>query len=590
MWPTVVVFGLYLASAVVGYWHVWAHPTARIVAPDASDPSRMIWYLAWIPFSLTHALNPFLTTWANAPHGVNVLSDTSQPLLGLVAAPVTLLFGPIAAFNALLTLAFATSAMAGYALARRFTIWRPAAFAGGLLYGFSPYMVGQGSTGHLNLIFVPLPALIFLVLYELAVRQSGRPVWLGCGLGLLIVAQFFISSEILAGTAIMAAAGAVLLVCLEWRSVRARLHFAAIGLGVAAVLAAVVLAYPVWFTVDGPQHIVGPVQAHPQQFRSDLAAAVVPDSMQAIAPASSQHVSDQFESGNLAENGSYLGIPLLAVLVVGAAVLWRRRVVRFAALLTAVAFVLSLGARLVVSGTPDITGSTGIPIPEAIFGDLPLLKNAQPSRFSLYASLFAAVLLAVVLDSIWQAVRRQPWRPRSVAPLWAGAAGAVVALISLVPLVPAWPYAAGATPVPTYFTSSGVRAVPPGSTVLLYPYPAWAQDGALSMVWQASAGIRFRSVGGYFLVPAAGTGTVTDGRDTVTANTLSSLWTQGVPPMSPALRAQLRAELASWHVRTVLAVPSGTDPAGSIQFLTWLVGRPPVVSQGVDAWYGVSWN
>jgi hypothetical protein len=110
------------------------------------------------------------------------------------------------------------------------------------------------------------------------------------------------------------------------------------------------------------------------------------------------------------------------------------------------------------------------------------------------------------------------------------------------------------------------------------------------MVWQASAGIRFRSVGGYFLVPHAGTGTVTDGRDTFTGDVLESLWTQGVPPVSPALRALLRFQLASWHVRTVLAVPSGVDPAGAIEFLAWLVGRPPVLSQGVYAWYGVTWT
>jgi hypothetical protein len=590
VWPTLVVVALYLAAAVLGYAHVWSHPTSQLVGVGGSDPERMIWYLAWFPFAIGHLQDPFLATWANAPWGVNVLSDTSQPLLGVAAAPVTLLFGPIASFNVLLTLAFATSATAGYALARRFTTWRPAAFACGLLYGFSPYMVAQGSVGHLNLIFIPLPPLIFLVLDDLLVRQTGRPVRQGCLLGALVIAQFFISSEILAGTVVVAAGGIALLMLLNWRSVGERLHFALVGLGTAAALATVVLAYPVWFTLDGPQHIVGPIQLHPQQFRSDLVAPLVPDHLQAIAPSSLQRISAGFESGDLPENGSYLGIPLLVVAAVGTVVLWRRRIVRFTALMAVATFVLSLGSRLVVSGTPDVGGATGLRIPGAVLSVLPLLKNAQPSRFSMYVVLFVALLLALILDDLWRVLRRRAWRPPGAAPLWSAAACALVAVVALVPLLPAWPYASGDTAVPTYFTSAAVDSVPPGSTVLLYPYPAWAVDGSLPVVWQASAGIRFRTVGGYFLVPSAGTHAATYQRDTRTSEVLGSLYSQGVPELTPALRAELRAELRSWHVHTVLAVPAGVDPAGSIRFFEWLIGRPPTHSHGVDAWYDVTWT
>ena len=242
-----------------------------------------------------------------------------------------------------------------------------------------------------------------------------------------------------------------------------------------------------------------------------------------------------------------------------------------------------------VSGTPDVDGASGLRIPEAVLNHLPLLKNAQPSRFALYVVLFAALLLALVLDGLWRVLRRRAWRPPGSAPLWSGAACALVGVVALVPLVPVWPYPSGDTAIPTYFTSGAVGAVPPGSTVLLYPYPGWAVDGSLPMVWQASAGIRFRTVGGYFLVPQAGTRTVTYQRDTLTSEVLADLYTQGVPDLTPALRAELRAELASWHVRTVLAQPAGVDPAGSIRFFVWLIGRPPTVSHGIDAWYDITW-
>ena len=144
VWPTLVVVASYLACAVVGFSHVWSHPTSQLVGIGASDPARMIWFLAWFPFALGHLLNPFVTTWANAPYGVNVLGDTSQPLLGVLASPVTVLFGPIASFNVLMTLAFATSATAGYTLARP----RHLLASGGVRLRpplrFSPYMVARG--------------------------------------------------------------------------------------------------------------------------------------------------------------------------------------------------------------------------------------------------------------------------------------------------------------------------------------------------------------------------------------------------------------------------------------------------------------
>ena len=578
---SVVLYGL---AAVVGYAHVWAHPSDRLVAVGASDPERMVWFVAWMPFAVLHLHDPFFTTWANAPYGVNVLANTSQPLLGLLAAPVTVLWGPVTGFNTLVTLSFVASATAAYVLARRFTVWRPAAFVCGLLYGFSPYMVGQGSVGHLNLLFVPFPPLCFLLLHDLVVRQQGSPLRHGLLLGGLVVAQFFVSSEVLADTAVVAAGGVLLLV-VQWpRAVRSHAAYALRGVLAGGLLAGVVLAYPAWVTLGGPQHIVGSIQPHPQQFRADLVAPVVPGQLQRIAPSSALATSSHFESGDLAENGSYLGLPLLLIFVIGVVALRRRRFVLVAGLMALATFVLSLGSHLVVSGTPDINGATGLLLPEVLINHLPLLKNAQPSRYALFTTLFVALVLASVLDATYQGLRRHVCHRTSA--MVAGALG----LVALLPLLPAWPYAAGATSVPAYFTSGAVRAVPAGSVAMLYPYPGWAVDGSLPMIWQADAGLRFKLAGGYFLVPTPGTHTVAYEAQSLTASVLTDLYAQGVPALTPALRASLRAQLRAWHVTTVLAQPSGVDPAGSLRFLTWLVGRAPTPVDGVEAWYHVSWR
>ncbi|MGH7734795.1 MAG: hypothetical protein ACREOE_14170, partial [Gemmatimonadales bacterium] len=196
-WPAaapLLVVGAYALCAALSYWHVWANPGARSLAPDASDPAGATWFLAWTPFALLHLHNPFLSTWANAPYGVNVLGNTSELLLGLVAAPLTLGAGPVTSYNVLMASCGVVSASAMYVLARRFISWRPAAFGAGLLYGFSPYMVGQTAAGHLNLAFVPLPPLVFLVLHELLVRQRGRPWALGLTLAGLAVYNLLMST------------------------------------------------------------------------------------------------------------------------------------------------------------------------------------------------------------------------------------------------------------------------------------------------------------------------------------------------------------------------------------------------------------
>ena len=54
----------------------------------------MSWFLAWTPFALGHGLNPFFTNYIDFPLGVNLASNTSVPLLGFLAAPVTLALGP----------------------------------------------------------------------------------------------------------------------------------------------------------------------------------------------------------------------------------------------------------------------------------------------------------------------------------------------------------------------------------------------------------------------------------------------------------------------------------------------------------------
>jgi hypothetical protein len=593
------VVASYLVLAVAVYWQPWSHGPGTFLQPGG-DQFANVWFLRWTPFALLHGHNPLFTWWVNVPFGVNLVTNTSAPLLGLLGSPVTLLAGPVAAFTVLSTAALAGSAVAAYAFARRWVTWRPAAWVCGLIYGFSPYQIGQAN-GHLNLTFVVLPPLILLLVHEVAVRQSWSARRAGVLLGLAATGQFFVSSEILASTVIIGAVGVVAAAVLGRRAVAARWRRAMVGAGWAALVGGVLLAYPVWLAVRGPGSISGPIQLVPQAYRADLLGLVVPGQYVWLGTAGLRRTSSVFASSPV-ENGTYLGITLVVAVVVAVVLLWRRSpVVRVAAVTGAAAWILSLGGALVVRAQPGADLATGLPLPERVFAHLPLLSNTIPARYALYVSLLAGLVLALGLEALRDRLligrpatgadeadgRPAPRRTTAVL------APAAVAVACLVPIVPAIPLQGFVDPAtPTYFTTPAVEHVPAESVALLYPYPS--TPSPQGQLWQAEASMRFRMPGGYFLVPQApgrsiaftpATGYV---EDTLMARTLIALAAGAPPPRSAALQAGLRAELRAWGVTSVIAPTSGMPfPTLAVPFLTWMAGAPPVRDGDVLAWYHV---
>jgi len=588
---TAVVVGTYVALAVVLYWQVWSQGIGSHLQ-IGGDQFANVWYLRWTPFALLHGSNPLFSSYANYPYGVNMVTNTSAPLLGLLGMPLTLVAGSIATFNVLSTLALAGSATAGYVFARRFTSWRPAAWVGGLLYGFSPFEIGQATGGHLNLTFVVLPPLILLGVHEVTVRQRWSPRRAGVVLGLLVTAQFFISSEILASTVVMGGVCVLVAALSGWRTVGAHLRAAVLGAAWTAGVAVVLLAYPVWFAVRGPGSISGPIQLVPQAYRADILGLVYPGAYMWIAPSSLTRTSSVF-ANSIVENGSYLGVTLLVTVLGAVIALWRRSpTIRVAAVGGVVAWVLSLGSAPVVRSAPG-AAVTGFPLPERLFTHLPLLVNTVPVRYSLYVALFASLILAVALDRLHTRMSERAsitWLRSRVGSV---VVPATLAVICLVPLIPSLPIEGIGDPdVPAYFSSAALQRIPSGSVALLYPYPS--SPTPQGQLWQAETNFHFKMPGGYFLVPQSPQRTIAFnpavGYDTytLTSRTLIGLAAGTPPAETPALRAALVAQLRGWHVRTMVASMTGvTAPAQSVQFLSWLAGEPPTPDHGVLAWYGV---
>ena len=494
-----LAIGAYAVLAALAYWPVMPLDASKLPHPfgaGAGDPAQMSWFLAWTPFALGHGLNPFFTNYIDFPRGVNLASNTSVPLLGLLAAPVTFALGPVASFNLLMRIALAGSATSMFLVSRRWASWWPAAFASGLVYGFGSYMTFEGSV-HLDLAFMPIPPILLWCLDELFVTRRRSSIKVGILLGLLSAAQFLIDPEILAYCAIMAAVGLIILALTHHRVVLARVREAVPGLLAACVCFAAIAGYPVGYFLTGPRRIPGGIQpaAEIASFRVDL--------LRPIMRASPQ----------LANSSGYLGVPLLIGLVV--LVLWWRKlaVIRLSVACACVAFILSLGPRLTVDGH-----TLGIWLPEALFEHVPVLVDLEPVRITGIEMLFLAIVLAVGLDHTrtWILEHSRAWRMkvedpaprvRPVAsrilkdPVLQTRVLLVLLVLALVPLLDQFPVVREQRATSPQLTRSLSRAVPNGGVVLFFPYPRAHNDEP--MLWQAMDEMSFRLVGGYALVPGA---------------------------------------------------------------------------------------
>ncbi|MHB1776854.1 MAG: hypothetical protein ACYCU7_12825 [Acidimicrobiales bacterium] len=595
---------VYAVLALAAYWPIWPGDPGRIPGCACGDQAEQVWFLSWTPLALLHGHNPFVTGFVDYPTGVNMAVNTLMPGLGLLGTPVTVLWGGVATLNLFLWLSFPLSAAACFVLLRRWVRWTPAAFVGGLLYGFSPYAAGQGA-GHLHLLFVPLPPLVLLLLDEVLVRQRARPWLAGGALGLAAAAEYLVSAEVFGSTLALAVVGTALVVAARPGRLAGHLRHAAAAVATAGAVCLLLVGYPVWLELAGPHRFTG--SAHGSYpFAADLLGLVVPSVHQLVAPAQMVAVSNRFILGDVTENGSYLGIPLLVLVAVVVVGRWRRPLVRFAAAMAVAAELLALGPTLTVDGR-----STGVPLPDRLLDHLPLFASFVDARFSLYVDLFVAVLLAVAVDELhrtWTAPGRRvvaddaPRRHRMaelrrrrrrwVAP--AGLAGTLA--VVLVPLLPNWPYPSVPVTVPPLFTSAGDAAaldrVPVGTVALTYPYTDPASDQGL--LWQAASGARFRLLGGYFLVPGP-TGAASfdafppaldDVPATLAADDQGTTPGAVVPGATAASPADVRRFLRHYRVATVLADPVGARPQQALRLLRAALGAPTAVG-GLDVWFDV---
>ncbi len=375
---------LYLLLAVLLFASAWQAPLQRAIG-YGPDPELVSWLLRWTPFALSHGLNPFVTDYVDYPTGVNLMWNALLPLPGVLLSPLTLTLGPLIAYNTLVTLGLALSRFSAYIAISRYVRNTVAAFSGGLLYAFSPYMVAQ-SLGHPHVSVAFIPPLILIVLDEILVRQRRRASIAGAVLGLLGLAQLLLGEELLATEAVVAVLGIVLLYALNRQAVTPRAPHAFRALGIAVATFVLLSAFPLAIQFFGPQQVQGTLQPR-GVFVSDLLSFVTPTRLQLLIPPAIIPFSDNL-SLYRSEANAYLGIPLIALLVYTAVRFRGSGLVRVVSLLALLLVLLSMGPLLHAGGVETT-------IPMALLA-LPLLafNRVLPGRLMLYAYLTLWTALA----------------------------------------------------------------------------------------------------------------------------------------------------------------------------------------------------
>jgi len=545
-----------------------------------------VWFLDWPAYAISHGHSLFFSNRVHVPGGINLLDNTSVLALGVVLAPVTWLFGPIVTLNVALTAAPVLSGLSAYGVLRRGLGLRwVAAFTGGLAFGASPFILRDEAANHLQASFLALVPLIFWCCYELAVAQRGKWWHWGIGLGVLVAVQFFVGTEVLTVTVLTAAIAVLLGILGALRrtdTIRAKLPFAWRGFGLAVVVAGVLLAYPLWFALAGPEHINGP--NWPNALGNGLMQVLLP-----LGPGS-QDVQGWSRTGYLGPVGTfegYVGIAALVVLAI-AVVVVRRPLAKLCAAVAVITVWLSLGGAHI----PAATGGepSWLWLPWSLFGHVPVLDKLTPANFSATVAFLVATAAALLADQLIP-VRSGGPATSHVRHGLSYAASAAVCLALIIPWLVTWnlPFTTEPIVASQWVTDKGMR-LHSGAVVLFYPFPATYQDQAL--LWQAESGMRFSIVGGRGIV--AGQGNVADHGFTpgTPEGTMSALTTLHVPQQNvskpplpdPAKIRQFRSALRNWGV-TNIVLTSGKHRGYVRQWLTHvLLGVKPRLQDGTWVW------
>jgi hypothetical protein len=398
----ILVLAGFLAAGIAATWPRAAYLTGRL--PLGTDQAEYVWNMWWVAHQVVHLGNPWSTGYLAAPVGVRLGFDTLTPLLGVLFTPVTLIFGPSAAYN---LLAIVLPGLAGYAMWRVARLWLPGLIgplAAGAFFGLSGMFAFQDwyhPHTAAGCVFLPLTL-------EAAVRLRRSPaIGRGVILGVVLGASMLVDQEFSVVAIILAA-----LALVPWLA----------GRPGAAAYRAVAAGAVTGIVVAGPQLAVmaqGLSQGHANpgpgeyaKFSGELPSMFAPNPR--IADYGLGRLATVYQAHTPTEALATFGVVLTVLAVAGLVVSWHRRSARLLALLWLGSAAVALGPTLYVAGRQYVPLAQGwhgqqvsLLMPDTWLIRLPgLVSFREPDRFTLLGLVGAALLAGAAMH--WLRQRSRP--------------------------------------------------------------------------------------------------------------------------------------------------------------------------------------
>ncbi len=363
-WPVAAQLGTHLPG---GGDDLWSHQ----------------WTFWWVKQSITQGRSPFYTNLLFHPLGVSLASHNVAWLNIAAWLPLQAIVGSNAAYSLMFIAVFALNGFSMYLLARELTSSLPAAFIGGLVYGFWPYALSH--YGHPNMIVICWVPLTLLYLRRTLQRGQKRDVLLAA-LFLALTGLTRWQLLIMGGVGI----GLYLLYrCLGEKACRTRRTLGLlvlVGLVAGALMAP--LATPVamaYLTRPHPEDIFTHEQARGQ---TDLLAYVLPSRNHPLWSDAAFQIYENFVDNKVYV--AFLGYTTIALALYGTVRNWKQA--RFWLLAAIVYIALALGPQLRINGQlyPQV------PMPYRLVGDLSFIRLLRkPDRFNVFLGLPVGMLASL---------------------------------------------------------------------------------------------------------------------------------------------------------------------------------------------------
>lgn len=470
MFKNAAIFFLYSLISVAYFgFPTLAHIQTRYIGMGF-DPLFFIWNLYWLPFALQRHLNFFFTKYMWAPQGINLSWANQIPALSFIFSPLTLLFGPIVSNNLIAIISPVLSSFLAYILIKYLTKSKLAGITSGYLYGFSPYTFAFNSDMNLYFIcLIPLIIYLFFLKYDGKIKTVTYIIIISILAGL----EFLISPEIFATMILFGTLSITLSLFLfkdEKMKLYKMLYYSALSLLISFVLLSPFI-YNMLITINNIPKFIMP----PDIYSVNLINMVIPAPI--IFFGGAFFIKHGFR---LFQTASYIGVPLIIILVLYAIKEWKSKRGKFLVIMLSIALLFSFGPYLHITAA-----NTKIPMPWLVFSKLPFIGKALPLRLMLYAYLFIAVISGFFVASLNKNK----------------GLNYLLLIIAIFSIIPTQFYFDGNTHMPSFFLNGHYkRYIKKDSNVLILPF----SNFGYSLAYQAYSRFYFRLAGGYPVsVPAS---------------------------------------------------------------------------------------